>query len=170
MDWLKTMRIISFKYTYILGLVLCVAACSFRPKGEHWIIYFENNSQDTVLVFDYCWRWSKLMPEPDIRSSRGFGVPKENRLVIPETIKGLYLLDDPDETYEQLFTVTDSFIFYILPENYDGWQYHCDAKIVSYDLTLEDLVSLDFHLYYPPNEKMSGVKMDPPYETFVTND
>ncbi len=40
-------------------------------------------------------------------------------------------------------------------------------KLVCYELTFEDLVSLDFHLYYPPNEKMKNVKMDPPYESFV---
>ena len=41
-------------------------------------------------------------------------------------------------------------------------------KLVCYELTLEDLQALDFHLYDPPNEKMANIPMDPPYKTFVT--
>ena len=39
-----------------------------------------------------------------------------------------------------------------------------DYKVLQrYDLSLEDLEHLDYKLSYPPDAKMSGVKMYPPY-------
>ena len=72
------------------------------------------------------------------------------------------------ETFEKLLeSAEDYYYIYVLPNDYDGVSYHSDAKIVSYELTLDDLINLDFHLYFPPNGKMRSIKMYPPYESFI---
>lgn len=129
------------------------------------------------MVFKYYWYGDHQYEDPKKSRHNLSGLPRSRYQVAPQmTRTDLFILREASpfvkkETFERLLeSAEDYYYIYVLPNDYDGVSYHSDVKIVSYDLTLEDLESLDFHLYYPPNERMSGVKMDPPYETFVTKD
>lgn len=75
----------------IISVVLFALGCYHRPEDEHWKLYSENYSEDTILVFDHCWHWGGIMPEPDIPSNRGFGVPRENILTNANVLKSLII-------------------------------------------------------------------------------
>ncbi len=150
---------------------ICVS-CSKVDQGEHAYLVFENNSPDTVYVDggilnvelgDY---WSQCT---------SIGLPKDRCEVAPGSINyetALIYSSGMTYSYEYVFSrakTAERCLVYVVPfystEELGKPLY--DYKFVCYELTYEDLVLLDFHLYYPPNEKMKDVKMDPPYETFA---
>ncbi len=56
------------------------------------------------------------------------------------------------------------YIFHIDTLENNTWaEVQAGYKMKRYDLSLEDLEYLDYKLSYPPDAKMSGVKMYPPY-------
>lgn len=156
--------------------VFLVLACDKRDPKEHWVIYFTNNSDDTVMVFNYYWStYSDNTYEDPKKSDHRLRGPRNRYQVAPQmTRTDLFILREASpfikkETFERLFERIECYYIYVLPNDYDGVSYHSDARIVCYGLTLDDLINLDFHLYYPPDEKMRGIYMDPPYETFISD-
>lgn len=156
----------------LLVLVFVCISCNKILPGEHAFIAFENNSSDTVYVvggilneelFDY-----KSM-------TISVGSPKKYCEVAPYSINyntaGI-TGSGVAYSYENVFSrtkVAETCLVYVAPiysTESIGEKPLFDCKLVCYELTFDDLVKLDFHLYYPPNEKMKYVKMDPPYETF----
>ena len=67
------------------------------------------------------------------------------------------------ETYESIFRDIEYYRVYVLPKDYDVTLSHNDAKLIRYDLVLDDLLRLNMQLHYPPTEEMRGVKMEPDY-------
>ena len=155
-------------------LVLFCISCNKILPGEHAKLALENNSSETVYVsgayldvglFDYQSKKSSI------------GVPKESCEVAPHSIN--YHVADiygsgVAYSYEYVFSRTktaEKCLVFVAPyySTVEIGEYLSlfDYKLVCYELTYKDLVSLDFHLYFPPNEKMKNVKMDPPYEEVV---
>lgn len=154
----------------VLLLICCCSSCYHIREGEHAEFTFENNSQDTVYVDNWIWIWDS--PDMGVRSEYVFHVRKESCGVPPGTIKSVCVLafNNRVTSYEYAFTKTKKCIvyavpFYERPTNLPKKPLY-DYKMVSYELTLDDLIALDFHLAYPPDERMKNVKMDPAYETF----
>lgn len=136
-------------------------ACYRIPPGEHGWLMFENNSDNTVYVTEH------VAKNMDALKSIPFSGSKKSHTVNPHEINNEAIPLGYNLTYESYVNYYGRVLIFVFPEYYDysvSWERH---KIVSYELSLEDFVSLDFHLYYPPNEKMKNIKMDPPFETFV---
>ena len=145
----------------ILFLLLVMVSCyKQRPSNEHYCLFFENSSDNAIYVAD------QDAPSMAGRISYPFHRPEEFCKVAPGSINEKTIPLVYNLTYEDLFKSYEVYHVYVFPEFYDypvRWEEH---KLVRYDLTLKDLVSLDFHLYYPPNEKMKEVEMDPAYKYF----
>ena len=156
------------KHLFIILLVLCSLSCAsdiYRPipEGEHASLSFENNSTITIYIADRYFNgpYSKHRNE-----YYPFQLSERHCRVDPGTTK-----NDVDSvagySYEELFTRINYYTIYVLPRYYDNDNSWMSDLLVQYDLTLEDLYSLDFHLAYPPDERMKSVKMEPSYEFFI---
>lgn len=152
----------------ILTIAILVSACiscsRIRP-GEHATLAFENNSSDTIYVVcvpnDGVYDPSpRVVPTHFSKQSCEVAPNSINNDVAPLHFSGVAY------SYEHYFSNTKNakLFVYIVPIYSRDNQY--DNTLVCYELTREDLISLDYHLYFPPNEKMRHIKMDPPYETF----
>ena len=136
----------------LLMLAIAFNSCNKILPGEHGYLVFENTGPDKVYVD------GGILDETIVSyrdNCNTIGWPKDICEVAPYSINyntcPIYA-SGVAYSYEYVFSRTKT------------------AKTcLVYELTYEDLVLLDFHLYYPPNEKMKNVKMDPPYETFETN-
>lgn len=155
-------------------LLPIVISCNKTYPNEHTALAFENNSLNTVYVSN-CIVNETLQ---DYNSKQAYiGLPKVKCEVAPNSINydtapiygsGVFY------SYENIFSrtkVAERCLVYVVPfystEELGTYEPLYDFKLVCYELTFEDLVSLDFHLYYPPNEKMKNVKMDPPFSSFT---
>ena len=74
-------------------------------------------------------------------------------------------------TYESEFHGMDTLIIFVF--NSDtlatyGWENVKDDYLISqrYDLSLNDLKRMNWHLSFPPTEEMRNIKMWPPYGTY----
>ena len=150
----------SFPFIFLMMLV-AMASCNKRHADDHYYLIVENASEDTVYLADKIWMGGGGEPIKGIVSSR----PKESCMVVPG-INDCILPLREWLTYEYMFTKTTTYTVFVFPEYYNSKIEYNEYKMVRYDLTLKDLQTLDFHLYYPPNDKMSGIKMDPPYSSF----
>lgn len=150
----------------------CTVSCDIYhiPDGEHNTLSFENNSKDVIYVNHMIWIWGGAEPSP--RTQFVFGRSIELCEVAPGTINYNTCLHS--FSYEYAFTTTNHCIVYVVPFYADSNNIPdkplYDYKLVSYDLTLEDLISLDFHLSFPPDERMKKIKMDPSYDYFHSED
>lgn len=146
-------------YLFFIVLACCAISCDvYRPipEGKHDAISFENNSADSIYIADFP------------REYYPFSQPEEDCVVPPGTSK--YNVDSvAGYSYEELFAQEgDGYYYtvYVIPHYYkddNSWKYDI---LVRYYLTLEDLISLNFHLSYPPTRYMKNVKMFPAYEIF----
>ena len=139
--------------------------------GEHATLVFENNIMETIYVV------GEILNEGiyDYNTKQmSIGLPKEACEIAPNSINyhtapihGSGLAYSYEEVFSKMKNAKKCLI-YVVPfySTEDVNKPLFDYKLVCYELTFDDLVSLDFHLYFPPNEKMKNVKMDPPYESF----
>lgn len=156
----------------VLAVQLTCVLCSKVGPGEHGNLAFENNSLNTIYV-------ASLFPENlegQAPLPRRFNVSEKYCGIAPGEINyetlSLYS-SGLCYSYEDVLLKSKSYdriLVYVVPFYPPEDSYLpkplFDYKLVCYELTYDDLVFLDFHLYYPPNEKMKNVKMDPPYESF----
>ena len=164
---------------YLLIAVMAVSICISCNKilpGEHATLAFENNSSDTIYVDG-----GILNKGIDNYSSNtiSIGIPKDNCEVAPNSINyntAPIYSSGVAYSYENVFSKTktaEKCLVYVVPfystENIGDSKPLYEYKLVCYELALEDLITLDYHLYYPPNEKMQHIKMDPPYDYFTTH-
>ena len=153
-------------------LVFVCISCDKILPGEHATLAFENNGSDTVYVNGGFLNVGLADFSP---KNISIGLGAKYCEVAPNTINNktapIYG-SGVAYSYEYVFSRTktaERCLVYVVPfysTKNIGEKPLYDYKLVCYELTFDDLVSLDFHLYYPPNEKMKYVKMDPPYETF----
>ena len=157
---------ILFFFTLVL---FCCGSCSQVGPGEHGFLAFENNSSNTIYV--------RLASISEIRSPSLFvmGSPKESCGIAPGSTKEVLTPGSSGVpySYEDVLSKPGSKKYVIVVPFYPDKDHPITQplyyyKLVCYELTLEDLQALDFHLYYPPNETMANIPMDPPYKTFVT--
>lgn len=158
----------------IATLVSICISCNKILPGEHSTLAFENNSSDTIYVVG-----GILNKGIDDYSSKkvSIGLPKKYCEVAPKSINyhtAPIHASGVAYSYENVFTKTKNAkkcLVYVVPfystENIAEGKPLYDYKLVCFELSLEDLISLDYHLYYPPNEKMRYVKMYPPYEALT---
>ena len=163
---------------YILPLLLfLVLSCDKRPRNEHYYIYFKNTSNEVVYVGDWYWIWEQ---KPNYTDSiyHPMSPPEEFRAVAPNTTSSRALELRYWLTYEYIFTRTDKYYVYVFTEYFHAADHQDlslddlislrnELTLVHYELSLDDLVALDFKLSYPPDERMSNITMEPPYESFV---
>ena len=163
------------KYLLIVSiLVFFCTSCFKNMPGEHGTLAFENNSSDTVYVIggilntalaDYRTKQRTCACDRKMCEVAPYSINYE---IAPIYGSGVAY------SYENVFfktKVAERCLVYVVPfysiDDKEENKSLYDYKMVCYELTYEDLQSLGFHLYYPPNEKMKDVKMDPPYETFA---
>jgi len=127
-------------------------------------LYVQNNSDHSIKVYfndnsDY------LALYPDTLLS-GY-TDRLREILIGENVS----VAGGSASWKDVFKVTvpfdtlSLFVFHTDTLNKYSWaEVQTSYKILKrYDLSLEDLEHLDYKLSYPPDAKMSGVKMYPPY-------
>ena len=162
------------KVQVLVFVLIIFVSCNKILPGEHTSLSFENNSSEFVYV-------SSCLLNEELSSYHGntisLGYPRESCEVPPSSINhNAAPIYGPGVaySYEYVFSRNKSAekcLVYVAPfyssKEIGSQEPLYNYKLVCYELTFEDLVSLDFHLYYPPNEKMKNVKMEPPYESFA---
>lgn len=145
------------RYLLLILLVVCVSCdVAFNvPQDEHCYLSCENNSNNTVYL-------SLFFPDPP-KEHCPFSLPEKCCAVAPRTINDCIIPLSRGDTYENIFRKYSTIVVYVFPFYTEKSILLDDNKLVSYILTLEDLVSLNFHLSYPPNKDMKDVRMDPAY-------
>lgn len=154
---------------FVLAFVVIFISCSKVGPGEHGHLAFENNSSDTVYVENF-------FDDGHVYMDYHFGVSEEYCGIAPGSVNyetlSIYssgmcysyeYVFSKKKTYDKIYV----FVVPFYPKESCPPKPLFSYRLVCYELTYEDLLSLDFHLYYPPNEKMKNVKMEPPYETFA---
>lgn len=160
------------RFLFLFLWIYCIVSCDIYhvPEGEHNTLSFENSSKDTIYVNHLIWTWGG--DEPDPREDFLFHLPIEKCEVAPGKVNHDTCIIP--FSYESAFTRTKHCIVYVVPFYADADNRPTkplyDYKLVSYDLTIEDLNDLDFHLVYPPDERMKNIKMEPPYSYFHSED
>ena len=162
---------------YILPLLLfLVLSCDKRPRNEHYFIYFTNTSSDVIYVGNWYWIWGD---KPDYLDSiyHPCNPPEEKLAVAPNTTNNSALALRYWLTYEYMFKHTDTFTVYVFTDYFSASQHQDlslddlillrnELTLACYKLSLNDLVTLDYQLSYPPDERMRNITMEPPYESY----
>ena len=157
----------------LVGFVFTCFCCNPIPDTEHTHLSFENNSDyDIALEREYGHEGG----DPYYSQSDGsypfsdYGSNGAAHCVDSKTTN-YNVMPLRRYSFERLFNNIDSYIVYVFPKRYTREEWEAigkpkwdDVKLVSYELTLNNLIELDSHLSFPPDERMKKVKMDPEYE------
>ena len=147
-------------------IFLCFLTFTFMSclKESHYDIPFYNSTDYTIYVdvsFDH--PDTTLRQMQDVTTSGWFLDIKPHKWGNP--------LDNMMTTYESEFHGMDTLIIFVF--NSDtlatyGWENVKDDYLISqrYDLSLNDLKRMNWHLSFPPTEEMRNIKMWPPYGTY----
>jgi len=152
---MKLIKII-FGSCIIYALIILSVSCVKERKFINII-----NNTDSVIWCAYSFAY------PNIYTS-GF---YDTREIQPHSNVKIYghITGSLEYTWEQTFTkyvssdtlmifISDSSVILNMP---DDTEIH--SVIQRYDVSLQDLINLNWTLYYPPTEAMKNIKMFPPY-------
>lgn len=135
---------------------MCTASNCAMDYDETLHLYLINNSDQEVKHLNYF--SDTVMPVTDRTSFRTKALSGKDVAVGSKTWELTYEKDFPSDTMHFFILSSDTLDKY-------GWeQVQGDYNIlVRYDLSLQDLYTLNFRIVYPPNEVMSNIKMYPSY-------
>ncbi|QEC53039.1 hypothetical protein EDD80_1041 [Anseongella ginsenosidimutans] len=147
------------------SIVLCLSQCEVAMDREDDPLYVVNQSGQSVRVYvNNDENYSALYPDTsisDFEERLSAEIIANNReVVIPgseASWKSTFEVSVPHDT-------VSLFIFHADTLTKFPWQtIREDYKILRrYDLSLEDLITLEFKVPYPPSPKMKNMKMFPP--------
>ncbi len=148
---------------YLMSIILVVLSISCKddrfPKASITLI----NKSDTDINYYFAFGGKGGILYPDTT------LPSELTPPFPEARKGHSGYYDCNCTEEEIFEYipSDTLSLYIFhPDTlskYSWDQVRNDYNFLKrYDLSLGDLLRLDFEVTYPPDTSMEGVKMYPP--------
>ena len=153
------------RYLFFVLILFVFTQCEKFPMDRRYSLYLKNNADYPIVYFtaininplpsvypDTTLRSDSLLMEAKIQSG-------ENMDLWARDVRIKDLFDDlPGDTLS-------IYLFHIDTLKNNTWaDVQAGYKILKrYDLSLEDLEHLDYKLNYPPDAKMSGVKMYPPY-------
>ena len=165
------------RYFHILVVLLLCESCGWEQhKYEHRTIEFTNNSYLDLSVYGAP-SWEYVGYPNRIDTIDYYGGHYQERYFVPQNTSSKEALDMfRRNTYELIFRSSDYYYIFIhkgvtskeqieyrdLPSGARIYPY-----IARYDVTLEDLASLDWRICFPPSVEMAGVRMWPPYEDLV---
>jgi len=153
------MRFVVFSTLKIM-LLFCVS-CEDTLYEKFYSITIINNSSHSVCFYMAGLKSQRQFPDTLIFYQKEETVPikSNSSFYIDSRTKW-------SEIFQQLPVDTLSiYLFHIDTLESNTWaDVQAGYKILKrYDLSLEDLEYLEYKLSYPPDAKMSGVKMYPPY-------
>lgn len=158
-------------FLIVLSMLLMSKACVKEDENHHKSIVVINNSEKAIYAYF------------------GFSYPDTSALTtIPSSsVSSIYKVEPHQRNntalvmrsfWEIVFKdgrriPSDTVMVFILDgekvEKYNATKVHVstaqadDMLLQRYDLSLQDLQKMDFHLSYPPNDAMRNVKMYPAY-------
>jgi len=153
------------KVLLLLVLLVALTQCKKFPMDRLYSLYVKNHSdysiiyvlrmnQETSTVYD-----TILGNNPPSIDHVTTILSGQNKALLQGSVKiSSYFDNVPSDTIS-------IYLFHIDTLKNNTWADVRDGyKILKrYDLSLEDLEYLDYKLSYPPDAKMLGVKMYPPY-------
>jgi hypothetical protein len=137
----------------------------YYKDDRHSYITLENNSENDIYVYG-------TINYPDTTISKSYLTSVEfgrvnsgiSNYVIPSSL---------GDWWEKIFKIRDLqyisiFIFdaaFLEPHMYDkNFTVNETMALQRYDLSLQNLNDLNWKISYPPDERMKGMKMYPPYK------
>ena len=156
----------------------CSCDMEFPGPERHYDIPFKNNSNSSIYIV-----WKPLYynnnqpldtliyysndPTQDCPNTTHKAEPGE------ENTRALHSYFDPwEKKFHSTYYGFDTLVVVVYNadtlETY-GWKLVCNNYIQKYDLTLEDLQSVNFKLSFPPTKEMKHIHMWPPYGTYDNN-
>ena len=153
------------RYLFFILLLLVFTQCEKFVMDRDFPLYLQNNSIRSVRAYSNDdINYSALYPDTsisDFKMRLSVEVHSGERKTIAggsAPWKSTFEVSVPYDTFSIFVFEVDTLQAYSWNEIIE------DYKVLQrYDLSLEDLERLDYKLSYPPDAKMSGVKMYPPY-------
>jgi len=151
----------------ILAILSCILLFQACPYENFTVLYLDDNSIDTLAVYVADGIHTAY---PDTLLPNTF----KNGLLGGNSNKGKGVIyafpEEPEKTFKRLPKDTLS-VFILNMNNTDGIKVDSSWKEMNYgkrflqryDLSIQDIKRLKFLLSYPPDERMQGIKMYPPY-------
>lgn len=158
-------------FSIVLATILSAFTCYDYPDHEdekhHYILYFENRSDKSIVIWSaiHCYWYNN--PCRMYRSYRElWSYENEGENISPGEVNGKYMKHDG--YYEDWFENGDSMYIAV----FDSELIHNHDKdslrfLASYLLSLEDLKKVNFHLTYPPKEDMKDFHIWPSYDEII---
>ena len=152
------------RYLIICSIILSFCSCVY--EGHETIIFRNNTDKDIYIArsLEYpdttYWPWDMLFKTWGRISAFSSSNPEALSMFPP---------------YEHSLghKILMVFVFDADTIDYYGWSYirdnHINITKQRYDLSLDDLIKLDFILQFPPTEEMRDIKMWPLYGTYDRN-
>jgi len=148
-------------------LIIVLLATSFskcdRFRASHYPIYLINNAEHSIgFYFALGGRYGTRYPDTLL--------PKTNQYIVREVKPGRTFFFYSGTRWEDIFSkkpegIMSAFIFHTDTLNRYTWEEVRDGYMIlkRYDLSLDDLQRLNFHIYYPPTEAMRNIRQFPPF-------
>ncbi len=156
----------------LLGMIVTLLSAStcyhypdYEDESHHYKIYFENCWDKPIVVWsaiDCNWYDNPCVMYAPYETLWSYD--NEGIRITPGEVNGDYMKHDG--FYESCIKERDSIYIAV----FDAERTEKDDSlrfIVSYLLSLDDLHKLDYHLAYPPTEKMRDLHMWPPYDELI---
>jgi len=159
-------------FRLVLTLVLSIISnCSCnKVSGTHTFICFNNTSK----YYLYVWTVKEYYGDCDTLEYRNYSAFGQERYrVAPETCntKAIHLTSRHfrKNTYEDILSHYDYLSVYIWNKDdvFEKNGVYRGPIIARYDLTMDNLILLDWEIFFPPNESMRSIHMYPPYEEII---
>ncbi|OJU51547.1 MAG: hypothetical protein BGN96_07925 [Bacteroidales bacterium 45-6] len=149
---------------YSLSLLFCVLLVACESGGHHEISFVNNSDRDIYVD------WSDVYPDTTRAQWYLMVLNAESYKILSHNTSTKALSVDKD-SWENTFRQgipSDTVMVFIYDANLlEAHQGHSgrlyDFVIQRYDLSFQDIESLNWTLTYPPSSKMSKMKMYPPY-------
>jgi hypothetical protein len=156
----------------LLGMIVTLLSAStcyhypdYEDESHHYKIYFENCWDKPVVIWSAMdSHWYNDPCKMYVQFNKLWRYDNEGVIISPGRIDGDYMKHDG--FYENWFEDGDSLYIAVFDaertDKNDSLRF-----VVSYLLSLDDLHKLDYHLAYPPTEKMRDLHMWPPYDELI---
>lgn len=150
---------------FLLFFIFAVVGCEHNPD-HHFQIMFHNNSHQDIWVHGLRPEQGSVVPDTVSREGHWedlYKIEKGNSSMSPLTLSH-WKLD-----YEYVFQQGSYYSVFIRTCSiftHEHWYPEDWYELARYDLTLNDLITLNWEISYPPDERMKSIRMWPPFDSY----
>ena len=153
---------------YSLLFFFVLVGCEHNP-AHHFGILIHNNSHQDIWVNGQRSEEGSFVPDTINYSERWddlHKIEKGNSSMSPLTFSHRKL------DYEYIFQKSSFFSVFIRTCStftHEHWYPEDGYELARYDLTMNELITLNWEISYPPDERMKFIRMWPPFDSYQSH-